>query len=117
MCRFGVRANGFPNQRETWVAVASQAIGPLARTGIGRQNAGEALDEGRLAAAIRAEKSEPRAGTEHEVHVVEHAPIPEALGDVFRDHQPLGPAIGGVEVDAGGAAARRRRTATTSTAM
>ena len=59
------------------------------RPASGASVAGEQPDQRRLAAAVRPEEAEPRAGTEHEAHVVEDAALAEALGDVLGDDEPL----------------------------
>ena len=57
------------------------------RPASGASVAGEDAEQRRLAAAVRPEEAEPRAGTEHQAHVVEDRPLAEALGDVLGDER------------------------------
>jgi hypothetical protein len=50
----------------------------------GRQQTGEHLHRGRLAAAVRAEESEDLAALDAEAHVVDGDEVAEALGEPFR---------------------------------
>ena len=55
-----------------WSSTAMrEPVGALDATRVGRELAGEDADQRRLAAAVRPEEAEPRAGTEDQAHVVE----------------------------------------------
>ena len=54
----------------------------------------------RLAAAVGAEDAQTHAGRQRQTEPLDERPRVEALGDLLRNQQPLGPAVGGIELDA-----------------
>ncbi len=77
--------------------------GAVDGAGIGRDFAGENAEERGLAGAVKAEQSEASAGSEREGEVAEKRPAAEGLGDAVDGDEALGAAVGGGEIDLGGA--------------
>ena len=71
----------------------------LDRAFVGLLLAGEEAQQRALAAAVRAQQAESRAGTQHQVEPAHDPPLAVAVRDVLRDQQALGPPLRRREVD------------------
>ena len=82
----------------------------LDRACVGLLLAGEQTQQRALAAAVRAQQAESRAGPEHQVEPAHDPPLAVAVPDVLGDQQALRPPLRGREVDVDrGRLARARR--------
>ena len=79
-----------------------QPIGALDLTRVGWQRSRQEIEQRRLAAAVRADQADARAGRDDEVEVADQTPAAERLRQAPRDQQPARPALRRHEVDARG---------------
>ncbi len=77
------------SRRAMQVGLALEQDAPF----VGCMNAGEALDQRRLAGAVFTKQRQHFAGVEMKAHVTQRRGAAEALGDVFKAEQALGQAF------------------------
>src|SRR5580698_5655172 len=82
-----------------------EALGATDLAFIGREFARKELEQRGFAAAVGTDKSDANAGRKGDAQILEQTPSPECLADSFGFNQTLGLAVGGGEIDFGGATA------------
>ena len=77
----------------------AQALGVLDVPGVGRQPAGEHVEQRRLAAAVGPDQADARARRDDQIEAAHQSPASERLGHSACDDQPARAALRGGEVD------------------
>src|SRR5262249_20489511 len=79
----------------------AQAVGALDLAGVGRQRAGQYVQERCLAAAVWTDEAHARAGRDRQVEIARELTSPQGFRDTPGDEELTSPALGGCELDAG----------------